>query len=349
MNKELNIPILDFKHSRFVDRMTILLGASGSGKSVVICDILHSIKDHVEQIIVVSPTDRQNHTYDKGIVPLPCIHYTITEDLLTNIWERQNALVTTYTRANEPSVLRSLFNKISGNNEYRKIIDDINAKLINRAAEIRRDISDPEVAKAKISEMETDGGKLILAVFKKSISENKAALSKMRLSVEEVYTLKYYDLNPRLALIFDDCTDLISKFKKHPVVQKLFFQGRWAFITCLIACHTDIALDPGLKKNAFITIFTEETSAHAYFERKTNDLTKEQKLKANNACKIAFTELSRHQKLAWLRDESKFYVFTSKIHNNFIFGNQYVWDFCTAIKAEAGAISANNKFIGDFG
>jgi hypothetical protein len=171
----------------------------------------------------------------------------------------------------------------------------------------------------------------------------------MKLTKDEAYTLKYFDLNPRLALIFDDCTDLISKFKKHPVIQKLFFQGRWAFITCLIACHTDVALEPGLKKNAFVTIFTEETSAHAYFERKTNDLTKEQKQRAANACKISFTSLSRFQKLAWLRDEGCFYIFTSRIHSNFAFGNQHFWEFCNKIKAEAGAIPINNKFIGDFG
>jgi len=349
MDTGLTLRNLEFLPEKFVDRLAILLGASGSGKSVVICDILHCIKDHVEQIIVISPTDRQNHTYDKGIVPSPCIHYTITEKLLVDIWDRQNALVSVYTNANNPNILRALFNKIQNNTDARKIIDEINTKLRNRAKEIKEDGGDPELIKSKIQEMETEGGKLILAIFKRCIKANKEQLSNMKLTKEEIYSLKYFDLNPRLALIFDDCTDLIKKFKAHPIIQKLFFQGRWAFITCLIACHTDVALEPGLKKNAFLTIFTEETSAHAYFERKTNDLTKEQKRVSANACKIAFTGLAKYQKLAWVRDESRFYTFTSKIHGNFRFGSQHFWDFCNKIKAEAGSIPTNNKFIGDFG
>ncbi len=243
MHIEQVIPVLKFDHSRFLDKSVILYGASGSGKSVVIVDILFSLKDHIEQIIVVSPTDRQNHTYDRGVVPLPCIHYTITEGLLDNIWSRQEALVSTYTRANDATILRKLFDRIPNNTKARDQINVINNKLREHGSEIGRTGVNPDLAKAKLSEMESTGGKLILLIFKQSIKENRKMLSEIQLSKEERYTLKYFDMNPRIVVIFDDCTDLLLKHRKHPVIQKMFFQGRWAFMTILIACHTDLIPD----------------------------------------------------------------------------------------------------------
>ena len=131
-------------------------------------------------------------------------------------------------------------------------------------------------------------------------------------------------------------------------MQKLFYQGRWAFITALIACHTDKALDAELKKNAFVSIYTEETCAHAYFERKSSDLDRDAKARAAAACKAAFSPILPYQKLAWIRDEKKFYKLTATPRENFRFGSPIIWEYCKQIQAEAGTISANNKFLQDF-
>jgi hypothetical protein len=311
-------------------------------------DILHILKPYVEQIIVISPTDRQNHTYDKGIVPLPCIHYNITPKLLDDIWERQNALSTVYTKANKPEILKQLFDKIQGNSYARSVIDNIHRKRRDYEEEINNENHDESTTKAKIAEMDRECKKLIVLIYKHYINENRAKLQNTTLTKDEQFTLKFLNLNPRLVIIFDDCTDLLKKYKSHPVMQKLFYQGRWAFITALIACHTDKALDPELKKNAFVNIFTGEKSAHSYFGRASNDLDKEEKARANAACKAAFSPLAKHQKLVWVREENKFYKFTATSHDNFKFGSPVIWEYCRQIQAEAGSINTDNKFIGDF-
>lgn len=339
---------LDFDYKRFIDRSTILYGESGTGKSFVIVDILYQLKPHVDQIIVISPTDRQNHTYDKGIVPLPCIHYTITAKLLDDIWERQNALSAVYTKANKPEILRSLFDRIPRNTEARDVINNINRKRRAYEDEIQADGADDALIKLKIADMENECKKLIILIYKHYINEHRESLSKLAITNDERFSLKYLNLNPRLVIIFDDCTDLLKKFKSHPVMQKLFYQGRWAFITALIACHTDKALDPELKKNAFISIFTGEKSAHSFFERKSNDLDKEERQRAAAACKASFTPIAKFQKLAWVRDENKFYRFTASSHDNFRFGSPIIWEYCKQIQAEAGTMSPDNKFIQDF-
>lgn len=342
-----SIQELDFSYKRFIDRTTLLFGESGTGKSFIIDDILFQLMPHVDQIIVVSPTDRQNNTYGKGTVPLPCIHYTITAKLLDDIWERQNALAAVYTRANKPETLRSLFNRIA-DNVSKASINTINEKLRKYKEEVIAGSAEEGTAKTKMTEMESDCKRLIILIFRRAINQNREKLSCMSLSADEQFSLKFLNLNPRLVLIFDDCTDLLKKFKSHAVMQKLFYQGRWAFITALIACHTDKALDPELKKNAFVSIFTEETCAHAYFERKSNDLDKEAKSRAYAACKVVFTPLAKFQKLVWVRDEKKFYRFTASSHPSFQFGSPYIWEYCKHIQAEAGAMNSDNKFIMEF-
>lgn len=343
-----SLPEFDFDYKRFLDRSTILYGESGTGKSFVMVDILHLLKPYVDQIIVISPTDRQNHTYDKGIVPLPCIHYNITPKLLDDIWERQNALAAVYTKANNADVLKKLFDRIPNNSYERGVIDSINKKKRDYEDLINSEEKEEGVARAKIADMEKECKKLIILIYKHCINKHKDRLAKLPLSKDEQFSLKYLNLNPRLVIIFDDCTDLLKKFKSHSVMQKLFYQGRWAFITALIACHTDKALDPELKKNAFVNIFTGEKSANSYFERKTNDLDKEERVRASAARKTAFTPMAKHQKLVWVREENKFYRFTASSHDNFKFGSSVIWEYCKQIQAEAGTINTDNKFIGDF-
>lgn len=338
---------LEFTYKYFLDKTTIIYGESGTGKSCIIVDILFQLKPYADQAIVISPTDKQNRTYEKGIIPVPFIHYTITEQLLKDIWERQEALATVYAKANRPLILKTLFDKLNIR-EARDAIEGAARKLRDYVDEVERTESDEASAKSKIADMEKECNKLNLLIYKHYINENRGKLSRSPLTEDEKYTLKYLNLNPRLVLIFDDCTDLLKRFKAHPVMQKLFYQGRHSFVTTIIACHTDKALDAELKKNSYVNIFTEESCAHAYFERKTTDLSREAKAKALNALKIAFTPLAKFQKLAWIREEKKFYKFTATRRDDFKFGSPIVREYCRQIQAETGSISASNKFIHGF-
>lgn len=335
---------LDFNYKLFIDKTTILYGETKTGKSFIIVDILHYLKPHVEQIIVISPTDRQNNTYSKGIVPTPCIHYTMTGKLLDDIWERQNALSAVYKKASNPKVLKMLFDRVH-NTDAKNAIERIKQQRKIHEDEIH---ADDAAAKSKIADMENECNELVLLIYKHYINENRDRLSKLSLSADEAFTLKYLNLNPRMVLIFDDCTDLLKKFKSHPVMQKLFYQGRWAFITAMIACHTDKALDAELKKNAYVNIYTEDSCAHAYFVRPSSDLDRDAKTRAAAACKCTFSPILPHQKLAWIREEKKFYKLTASPRENFRFGSPVIWEYCKQIQADAGTISANNKFLQDF-
>lgn len=341
---------LELTYDKFMDKTSIIYGESGTGKSFIIVDILHALRPFVDQIIVISPTDRQNHTYDRGIVPLIFIHYTITPKLLEDLWKRQEALAAVYTKSNDKKTLESLFNKIPSSLRAPadSSISSVKQKLRDYESEVNDSTSDDSAAKAKISEMQTDCDKLIVKIRKHYITIHTAQLSQMRLTDDEQYALKYHGMNPRLVIIFDDSTDLIKKYKAHPVMQKIFYQGRHSMITALIACHTDKALDSELKKNAAVSIFTEYSCASGYFTRTAMSFDKETQQKALAAAKIAFSPTTPFQKLAWVRHEKKYYKFSAVKRDGFSFCSAKVREYARLAAAESGKVSADNEFMSDF-
>jgi len=342
------LPELPFDYDRFLDRTTILYGESMTGKSTVIIDILKLLSPHVDQIIVISPTDRQNHTYDKGVVPLPMIHYGITGQLLDKIWERQSALASVYTKANKPEIFKQLFDRIRGNNHSRDTIEEAADIRDERIRDVKRGEENKILARSKIDDIDKSFQKFLSLVYKTDILEYRDELSRMNLSEDEKFSLNYVDFNPRIVIIFDDCTDQLKKFRSHPVMQKLFFQGRWNFVTTLIAAHTDKALDPEVKKNSFTNIFTGPKAAQSYFARPSNDFDKNEKVRAVDAMRQAFTPTHRHQKLILSRAEDTFYRYTATLHGQFRFGSREFWRFCDEIKSDGNQMAPGNKFIQDF-
>lgn len=345
---------LDFNYKLFLDKSTILYGEQKTGKSTIIIDILYHLKPHIDQIIVICPTDRVNHTYSgtsraDRVVPLPCIHYTITDKLLTDIWARQEALSAVYNRANKPDVIRSLMNRLNLV-EVETAVEKVRESRERFEAEIRAQYTDEEVIKNKLADMEDDYNRLVTMIYKHHIGRYRSKLaSEPDLTPDERFTLKYLNINPRLVLIFDDCTDLLWKFRTHPVMQKIAYQARWSYITTLIACHTDKSLDPAFKKCAFNSFFTEDSCARAYYNRSSNDFDATFKAKARAAMAAAFTPANKHQKLVWVREDKSFYKFTAVKHDNFTFGSNLLWDFFEPIESnDVVSFGSDNRFMNAF-
>lgn len=333
-----SIKELTYNYNHFIDKSTIIFGESGTGKSVIIRDILFHLNNHVDQILVISPTDKQNNLYS-DIVPLPCIHYTITEELLKNIWDRQEALVATYTNANKQEHIDSLYGRIKNKLESEKIINQLTMKLLEQRQTTKKE---------EYQKMKDELNATIVNIKKHIISQHRTELILCNLSKEEAFSLKYFNLNPRIVIVFDDCTSLLDKFQKNEIIKKLFYQGRWTNITTLIACHTDKALNPEIKKNAFIHIFTDRNITNAYINRASSDLTAEGKKIALSACEQVFVKTIPYQKMIWMRLEKTYYKFTATNREKFRFGSDIIWQYCKKISATEGTVNSKNPFILDF-
>ena len=329
----------------FLDKSTVLFGESETGKSTIITDILYHLRGHIDQIIVFSPTDKQNKNYT-DIAPLPCIHYEVNARIVHTIWERQKAIADTYKKVTDPGTVESLFSRTKKYNEYRKIINMIKHREEKTNKELRETL-DAMTANAQIKIAGHEYQRLIDTLVKKAILDEAHILARMDISEKEKYSLKYLDMNPRIVIIFDDCTDQIERMKKNQTLQKMFWEGRHSYVTFIIACHHDKALPSELKSNTFVSIFTESTCADMYRERASNMFTRPMKTRWSEAIQYTFKPELPYQKLVWIRVEKRFYKWTADKHDKFRFGSKQVWDFCKMIESTTGP-AVNNEFSRDF-
>ena len=330
----------EFKPSAelFLDKSTVLFGPSGSGKSTIIVDILYHLKPHVDQIIVFSPTDKQNKTFGGGVVPPPFIHYDVSKEILDELWERQSSFVTVYTQANRPEILARLFARIP-DSKPAKLLRAYGAKLEKVVSELKDE--------AAAESMRRTYDEFKIRFYKKYIAEYQKYLSVQHLTPAEKISLKNIDFNPRIVVVFDDCTDILKKMKNSKFIQNIFYQGRWMMITLMLGLHTDKALDPEIKKSIFTTIYTSASVAVTTFTRSSSGLTKEEQIRGLSATREAFTPLLRFQRLVYLRTTDTYYKYTATPRKGFRFGSNELWQLTNAISNTDGDSleTSKNKYI----
>jgi energy-coupling factor transporter ATP-binding protein EcfA2 len=318
------MPLEEFSASAdiFLDRSTVLFGPSGSGKSTIIVDILYHLKPRVDQVIVFSPMDKQNNTFGSGVVPRPFIHYAVTKEILDELWERQSSFVTIYTQANRPEVLARLFSRIPDPKPAQFLAAYANKveKMISKMTEE----SDIDAARGTFDEFK-------VRYYKKYIADHAKYLFSLPLTMSEKLSLKNLDFNPRIVVIFDDCTDILKSMKNSKFIQNIFYQGRWSMITLILGLHSDKALDPEIKKNIFTTIYTRQNVAVTAFERQSSGLSKNEKARAIAAAHESFTPVYQHQKLVYSQPRDTYYKYTAVPRKNFRFGSDELWILCDAI------------------
>jgi energy-coupling factor transporter ATP-binding protein EcfA2 len=334
--------IEEFKPSAdiFLDKSVVLFGSSGSGKSTLIIDILFYLKPFVDQVVVFSPMDKQNNTFGSGVIPRSLIHYTVTKEILDELWERQASFVAVYTQANRPEVLARLFARIP---------DAKPAKFLRvyagRAEKAISENTDEAVAASMNKVFE----EFKVRYYKKYIAEHAKYLSKQRLTTAETISLKHLDFNPRIVVIFDDCTDILKNMKNSKFVQNVFYQGRWSMITLILGLHDDKALSPEIKKNIFTTIYARQNVAVAAFERPSSGLSREEKQRALSATRDVFTPILPHQKLLYNQSSDRYFKYTATLRKGFRFGSNELWSLDSAIaNADDDVLdSKSNKYIRD--
>lgn len=344
---------LDFEWNptkHYLDRTTVAYGESGTGKSTVIIHLLKTLQPHVQQIVVFSPTDPQNKTYSCGIVPLPLIHYELSVEKLNIIWERQAAMAAVYAKANNADIITRVYRKCP-NERVENFISRANRKREDTIKNICDQYMDDATVNKKCEEIERRFRELLTIVYKRAIYESRSELLKMQLSEDERFTVEYVTFNPRIVLIFDDCAAMLGdkKIRKSEVFKKMFYQNRWVYMTIIVAAHNDKNLEQDIRKNCYLTIFTSKNCATGFFTNKTNAIDADTVAKSREAIKCIDDPQRGFRRLAYVREESKFYVLTAKKFDPFPFCPGVINVYCDRIKSTSNlSIDKNNQFYGHF-
>lgn len=360
------IPELTLRPSLFIDRTTVINGPTKTGKTVVVKNIMEQTRGHIEQVLLVAPTEPSNQAY-KGFVDPSLIHYRLylpdptdskdTETkaaarFLETVWKRQEMMAAIYERANSMEALGALYARLTHaeRKEGDKYLASLERKRRRVAENVRRQYGrEPGLRDEKLKEADEKFEKMLVLVYKKFLTPAVDQLwRKKDLSEDEKWSLQYLHFNPRLLLIFDDCAAELKPFFNKEIFRKLFYQNRHVFITVVICCQDDTDLPTNLRKNAFVSIFTEPIVCTSNFDRASNKFPKTTKTYVNEIVPEVFLGL---RKLAYIREDDKrqhFYHLTCAYPRPALFGSEALGELCDAVRSEGVAMDTENPFYDKF-
>jgi energy-coupling factor transporter ATP-binding protein EcfA2 len=335
------IPLFDKKYSYFLNKSIILYGSSGSGKSMIMRDILYILKDHIPNMVVIAPTNHLNKSFD-DIIPSQLIFPDVTEELIQNIFKRQKTVVKLYNMVNDITKLEQIYNKLA------QLSDNfIKNKIINSYNQIKYKYDQNEELhivekKIKLKELEDVHKKSLIEFYKKIINRYRnQIMNNQSLQIKfddiEFKIIKCININPNFLLILDDCAYNANVWSKYIEIKEIFMNGRHHKITFMISFQDDKLLDSGLRKNAFINIFTTEIVCNAFFQRSANNFTKQEKNRITKLANCIFNDPKlkdkNYKKLVYIKDKNPnvYYILADYIEN-FKFGSGYLHNLCNKVK-----------------
>jgi hypothetical protein len=339
------VPALRLTKRDIMDRTFMLYGPSNSGKTMITKHLLDQLKGEVDQVVVVSPTEKSNQSY-ANYVPQPLIHYEFSapdpknprkrltgtkgaEVFLQTIWDRQQMLLDTYNRANDSAVLLSLYGRTGAElrAEAGPILEGIQALRAKSEKALQKKCQDK--------------------------GELTKRLDEAKFTTAEQWSLSYLDLKPGLVLVLDDCAADIKSIFKKPEMRRYFYQNRHYKVTVIMSFQDDTDLDANLRKNAFYSIFCTDVVCQSYFTRTANGFAREVKKEVEEITPLIYDAKGGHKyrKLVFVRDDPKgvkFYHFTAPQPKEQFFGSPAVLELCHAMKSPDSHLNSENPFYRNF-
>jgi ABC-type dipeptide/oligopeptide/nickel transport system ATPase component len=354
--KTVEVPKFEMKPSAFLRKSTVLYGTSGSGKTVMIRDIMYTVRNHFARVWVFCPTNTLNQMYT-GLVPNALIFDTVTIEAIRDIYEFQSVARQIYETANKIETLRGLFARIP-NNQKAQLYERELIKLQETAfGKVRDMFPDPVKREEKFDKIREIMTEKLRQHYKQMIGMKADKLACMELTEEERYSLRYLGFCPDSLVIFDDAmmeVDHIIKMGKKSedaTVQNFFFKGRHMFVSTIYAMQSDKMFDPDLRKNTFTSIFTRMDEGLGYFSKASNGISPDEKRDASACTADIFSEENKrtHKKLIYLKDSPHKYQYVSAAtHTRFPMCGDAVRSFCNRIEEKSKSIDKTSKFSKKF-
>lgn len=328
---------LELNHESIINRSILLFGGSNTGKTVLIRDILYNLREHVPMCHVFCPTNDYNGSYT-NMIPKALIKRDLVVRELEEIVQKQRKRSELYKKVNNINILKSIAFKLDIDHKIKKkyfIMENYYEELL------KKDKDNKYTDKLKKMHEETT-----IKFFKDEINKlYETNKDSVELTESEQNTIKYLNFNPKMVIVMDDCTSDAKQWGKSTVLNELFYQGRHYNITTVISLHNDTALPPGIRKNAFINIFTEAQPARGFFRSGTsNNWTKADEREADSYINALFGPSSKKsfKKLCYLKEsDEKFKFVRATKREDFVYNEL----LNKMYKEEAEDSELNNEFL----
>ena len=344
VSHDIHVKPLDLSYEHYLDRSAILYGATDSGKSTVLMEILNILTNKIPVAFVFSPTADENETF-RGTIPNSMIYPTVEIKTLEEIYNRQKGSTKTYNIVNNLVSLRKLFVRVAD----RDMLIAEEEAIKNAQSIIKRKERDMNIShsgrKSLIAEVKKLKDSYLNKLYKHVIRSSKKIFRRMNLKESEKFIIKFLDFNPHCVIILDDCGAELKKFQNSEVLKKIFMQGRHNHITLILTLQDDKGLDTSIKKNAFVSIFTEIRCASAFFDRSSSSFNKSERIEAEKIVSFVLDKRYKktYRKLYYMRDSpDPFRYRISNIYEPFAFGCPKVWKYCARMTNGGGPCDIEN-------
>lgn len=323
----------------FFQKNTMIYGATETGKTVIIHDILHTLLDVIPSIVVISTTKHLNMAFE-GIVPDYLYLDSFDEAKIDEIFSKQDERVKLYKTTKDLDKLFSLFKRVA-DSSMRTI--DVQIKALFEST--TESINNSELS---ISEKKKERRRLIALkdsrleeLYKKCIRRRRSLLLNLRLSHDDKMMIKYLDIDPNLVIVFDDVTAEFTKpFQHSNAMKRLYTMGRWMMITSIVAIHDDTNIETSVRKGVHNNIYTTPNCATSFFTNKANSFTPQDRKKYMQIISRIFNStedtISKYTKLIYIRNPTEgnevVQSYLATEHEDFRFGCSALWEIAEKIK-----------------
>lgn len=338
------IPKINDKDCLFHDRLTLIIGPSGSGKSALTQHILNTLRDKIPLIVVACPTAALNGDYD-GIVPEQCIYDDLTKPMIQRIFQRQQNAVEMYKQVNDVERIMPIFELVAAHDERAKLqrVRDI----YNNGCRKIRATYGPDDVEPVLIDLQKVYNKKRLRIMRASINAHIGRVPMDRLTEEQRSIVKNFNLNPSLVLIADDCMATVREWGGLDETKKLFYQGRHYKLTTILLCQATILLSPQLRSNAHITIFTTEQVANSYVNKKSSGFSADDEKRLTKIAKTLFDSShdgtqTNYKKMVLLgsiietANPIQYIIGTPRKRR---FGSSALWELCDIVKKSSSSVA----------
>ncbi len=340
----------------FVDKTTMIYGGSNTGKTVLIKEILSICKNTIPNYIAIMPKTAVKHY--SGMLPKKAFKSDLSKKRLETIWIRQMYLADLYEKANDFTVLRDLFVKCN-DREANMMIEAINRSADRKIAMIN---SQSNVAyntrESQINMVNDTKRTRVKLLYKETIQKNDFVLQGMKargqLTNDETAALDNIDLNPRIMIIVDDCTENFSTWHKYykknepNIFDMIFTQGRHKYITFVVSIHNITEVYAGIRRNIHISYFTDSQSIGAYIANSKLSPTDKKHIQLIADSVLVdnpYSDFKTYQKLIYIKEDlSPWRYNIAKLVGEFKLGGDGFVKLCNKLPSDNMDITNNPYF-----
>ncbi len=314
-----------------LNSVIIAYGARNTGKTTAIFGVMHSVRDIVDEVHVISQSAGANNQF-ADYVPARAIRTDLRPEWIQKLLATQKEKAKTMRDFVENTeILKSLFERCAGRRDRLMMINIVN-RTKDYVEEARKKYeSDEEGFLYTKMMMEKKRDAVIKKHQKETIKKNIELLSGMELSMKERKAIANFNMNPHILLIFDDCASALKEWtRKNPGITEAIYNGRHYYMTVIITAQADTTIDNKIRGNATLTIYTDPMTAGCNIEREhKND--KKRGLACINAIWRKSTKMISFKKLVYMSatpngDPFRYVVMT--IRDPFHVGSKAFWDRC---------------------